>query len=213
MAVNDIYSLDAVFVQSGREWMIGEYYRISTNDATKTPVVIAAALAVDWKITLFDSVLDTMLSDDVDLVATVAQLIYPTSDFGVEQPWTVSSGSVVSPPLPAHTCALFKQTGFAHGRSFQGRVFLSGMPTTFQDDGRVSAVGKTAYELFGPTVFGPGTLAPIGGSPLILTHVNASKKLMALATDPVFSDIQAGTILPQLSTQRNRTVTTSAFAP
>lgn len=213
MAVNDVYQLSLEFNQDGREWVVVEYYRVSTDDATKTVAQITLGIVTAWKTQFWDAVLENCISDQVDLVALVAQKIHPTRDFQATNILVGAAGTVVAPPMPAHTTALIHQTGTISGRSFQGRVYLSGMPTTFQALGKINSTGGTAYLTHAVIAFGPNIFAPIGGSPLIMTHVNFSKKLAA-AMAPVFmSDIFAAHNPPQLATQRNRTLTTTTFAP
>ena len=213
MALNDVYQLSLEFNQDGREWVVVEYYRISTDDAAKTVAEITLGLVQVWKTQFWDSVLENCVSDDVDFVALVGQKIHPTRDFQATNILVGVSCAVVSPPLPAHTCALIHQTGSISGRSFQGRVFISGVPTTFQAEGKINGVGGTAYLTHAVVAFGQNILAPIGGSPMVMTHVNFSKKLAAAMAPTFMSDIQAANTPPQLETQRNRTLTTKVFAP
>lgn len=214
MAVDDIYRIDAVFLQDAKEWMIGEYYRVKVDDATKTAAEIAAGLAVEWKVDNFDGNIDALISASVNLTATIAQKIYPTADFAAEKPWLVSIGLAANPPLPAQVCALMGQTGEVAGRSFQGRVYLSGLPATFETDGVMNATGATKWDVEGVNAFGANEISPIGGSPLVLIHTNFSRK-RAFAdppTPPFWSDIQSASIRPSLATQRGRSIETSTFS-
>jgi len=215
MAVDDIYKLDYVFVQDGREWMIGEHYRISIDDPAKTPVEIAAGMVVEGRTTFFNGEMDQLLSDEVELTAIVAQLIHPTIDFGVEAPQAAAFGAVAQPPLPAHSAQLIGQSGEAAGRTYQGRVYLSGVPITFQDAGRLTALAESEFTAHGVLVFGAHVMVPITPSPLRMKHTNYSRKRKTAIPPepPVFSDIQAASLRPSIGTQRNRSLTTDAFEP
>lgn len=215
MAVNDIYSLDYVFLQDGREWMIGEYYRVSVDDVAKTPVDIATDLITHAKVFIFDVFMRALISDEVELTATIGQKIWPTMDFGVEQPWSLAFGNVSSPPLPAHTTQLIRQAGESHGRSFQGRVFLSGVPESFQDLGKINLLASGLFGANGTVPFGKRTEQPDAGSVLRMVHTNWSKhrSIQDPPLEPTYSDIQAHVLNPSLGTQRNRKVRALTFAP
>lgn len=214
MAIDDIYKLEAVFLQDGKEWMIGEYYRTSINDGTKTQTQIAIGLTDIWKTALFDSLCDQLISSDVNLVATIAQLIYPIIGFQAEKPWLASPGFGGAPPLPAQVSALMGQTGDIPGRNFQGRVYLSGVPRQFETEGVMNTNGATFWDTVGVLVFGPNILAPISGSIHRLTHCNFSRKRWKAVppTPPYWADIQAASIRPSFATQRGRSIETTEFS-
>lgn len=212
--LNDIYKIDAIFLQDGKEWMIGEYYRVSIEDLTKTPADIAIGAVTQWKIDFFTTGIDQLISASVKLTATIAQKIFPTIDFAAEKPWIAVNGFGGNPPLPAQVCGLMHQTGTIAGRSFQGRVYLSGMPAIFETDGVMNTIGETFWMSVGVAAFGANTMIPIGGSPLQLTHTNFSRK-RANAVPPVapfWSDIQSAFVNPSLATQRPRAIQTVDFS-
>jgi len=214
MAVDDIYKIDAVFLQDGKEWMIGEYYRTSVNDATKTQTEVAIGLAQVWKSDIFDSFVNNLISAAVKLTATIAQVISPITGFAAEQPWLASPGFGGIPPLPAQVCALMGQTGEIPGRSFQGRVYLSGVPTQFETDGVMNTAGETFWNSLGVSAFGANILTPIVGSSHRLTHCNFSRKREGADPQevPFFTDIQAASIRPSFATQRGRSIETFEFS-
>lgn len=211
MAVDDIYQLSMIFGQNGAEWACTSFYREAVADAEQSPTDIAAALARSWVETFYTANLDGCLSNEVDLIATVVQKIHPTRDFQATYTPQSAPGTVASPPMPAHTTAMFSQTGSDHGRSFQGRAYLSGMPRTFEQDGSISPTGVTAYDAFGVKAFGNNSIQPVDGSSLTLIHTNYSPKKAGLGEDKVSSDIQDAALSATLGTQRNRTLKTRQF--
>lgn len=215
MALNDIYRLDATILQDGKEWLIGFYYRVSVDDATKTPVVVAAAMATDWQAQFWTGNIDQLCSDQAGLVGVTAQMFHPTLQFAVTQPYVFDAGAVALVPLPAHSCQLIHQSGLVAGRSFQGRAYLSGIPTSFEDNGVLTVLAESEFVAHGATPFGANTWQPIGGSPLVVTHTNFSKKRANAVppTPPFWSDLQLATLRPTLGTQRGRVIATETFAP
>ncbi len=215
MAIDDIYRLDYVFVQDGREWMLGAFYRVKVDDPAKTATEIAEGMVTEGGTTLFDNELDQLLTTEVDLVATIAQKIHPTFEFFVTQEWAVKSGQVAADTLPAHSTQMIKQIGEAAGRTYQGRAYLSGVPITFESDGALNSLALSEFVGHGLLFFGAHILVPITPSPLRMAHCNFSKKRAnAIPPEPpVFSDIQGAVLRPSLGTQRGRTIATVDFSP
>lgn len=207
MAKDDIYQVNTIYEQDGREWLNTYFYRVEVDDVTMNPPFIALKMALNWELQFFTARIQKLMVNECKLVAIVAQKKWPLPDQDVIHQTTSPGGSLFEQPLPAHTAAMFKQHGAGFGRSFQGRVFLSGVPRSFVSSGGINTDGMTEYQTWGTEPLGKNTWTVDAGFSLKVEHTNFSKKLVADEVDEPWSDIVAATIRPQLTTQRNRLAT------
>jgi hypothetical protein len=116
-----------------------------------------------------------LLSNEWMNDGVMAQLISPTR-YRARFKAVATAGGVVSSSLPSTSCVVLRRKAIASGRQYQGRVFIPGIPTQYEDNSRLGAgviagwtaaadllkeplEGGTAVEAFVPTItkIGPAT--------------------------------------------------------
>ena len=207
MAVDDIYQVNTIYVQSDREWLNTFFYRVSVDDPALNGAAVALKMTQNWELQFFTARIGRLICNVVKIVAITAQKKWPVPDQDAVTEIPASGGNVFEEPMPAHTCAMFKQSSTTFGRSFQGRVYVSGMPRTFENSGGINTTGLTEYQTWGTEPFGKNSWTVATPSPLVVEHTNFSKKLATAGAPTPWADIENATIKPQLTTQRNRTAT------
>jgi hypothetical protein len=140
MAVNDIYQLTVKQRMHGQLVLNVLFYKETVSGSGDAAANLATAfintIMATWK---------TMQSNEISHEAVITQKVFPqpplvphinTSSAG---PGTVSQNA-----LPTSMAAvLTKRTQFA-GPKYRGRLYIAGIPVTYENDSQLSAAGEVA---------------------------------------------------------------------
>jgi hypothetical protein len=170
MAVNDIYRVTVQQTLHSQMILNTLYYRESVGGVGGGSADLAARVA-----NLIVPLMKAVQSNELTHNAVVVQKIFPAPPT-VPATDTSAAGAatVASNSLPTSVASVItKRTAFA-GRKYRGRVFLSGVPASSEDDSKVAAGAVAALNALG-TILSGGVSAGAGPtySPIIW-HKNTS---------------------------------------
>jgi len=98
--------------------------------------------------------LKNVSSSEWDHEYTSAQVISPTRYRMVVQPINLQ-GAIAGNALPSAVAAVIKRTTDRAGRRYQGRIYLPGVPATYEDDSEIAVIKRPLYDTLAANMVTP----------------------------------------------------------
>lgn len=87
-------------------------------------------------------------SSDMDFLGTMAQFIWPIRYVAeIDSNNVTTPGQVVSDPVPNTVAVVIRRRSFLANKSARGRIYVAGIPNTFQTASQVNGVGQPVLAL------------------------------------------------------------------
>jgi hypothetical protein len=97
----------------------------------------------DQALTSWESVLDTIFVNDMSLVSVIARDLSSPTGAAVERfPATTSTGDIAEAGVTNNVALSVKRITALSGRSFRGRVYITGFPTTWRSNTATIATNR-----------------------------------------------------------------------
>lgn len=147
MAINDRYRLTVIGSLHGQTIMNVLHYNVITlganPDASMAPAWLTANKA-KWL---------ACHSNEYTMESILVQKIHPApTSLAVQTAVAAGVGTVAQNSLPTSVAAVLTKTTLFAGPRWRGRLYLSGVPETFESDSQISILGQTAYNVLGASL-------------------------------------------------------------
>lgn len=142
MALGDIYEASLLYSIKGEKVANVLHFREDVTPGTVDPPL---DLANTISASFWTGNLDLVMSNDVTLQMIRARRISPTLGGGILLPVN-TDGQVSADTLPPNNCAVMTLYTARTDRAGRGRVFLSGVPDTWQGDGLIEVAVAPTYQ-------------------------------------------------------------------
>lgn len=157
----DIFLFAADARLDGQQLLLTQYYRAVFNTPEST--VNYLALIDEWHdatelLGAMSAVIAGIYSEDVVNINYWYQKIDPIRLVKQVRSSVNGTGTVASPSLPPGTANVITMRGDIATRRQVGSKHLGGVPSSFSEDGLVTAAGRTAYQLLIDNILGPPVL-------------------------------------------------------
>jgi len=140
MAVGDIYRLNVEAIMHGQTVINVLHYRVTVDAANNGANLVAAfqsSVRASWR---------AAHSNEYAITNYRVQKIAPTPVLiSLDVGEGTGQGLVAENACPVYCCAVLTKRTARAGTGYRGRVFLAGVPVTFEDDSTINAAGQAVY--------------------------------------------------------------------
>lgn len=129
----------------GQETQTTFHWKIENTDGINTVQTLCTEM--------IDEILPdfvTMISDEWVSRVCYARRVHPNPTRGFELSTAAVAGTVVAASLPPSVAGVISRFTNLPGPGGRGRIFVPGVPTSWHEDGLLSAAGLAAYSAFLP---------------------------------------------------------------
>lgn len=153
MAISDIYQLTIVGQLHGQTILNVLHYQQSGGSALNT----SQELVTEWR-AFCEAHWLACCSNEYKIVGYICQRIRPLPVMAAYESGALNlSGTVAQNSLPTSMAAvLTKRTDIA-GRSYRGRIYMAGVPATYEDDSEITGAASNVYGAVATDLVGPMT--------------------------------------------------------
>lgn len=200
MAVGELYTVTFRWEGAAGGYHTTLSYKMLSGTLDQNTLTLLA----DNRGTVLSAFLKSVNSNQMNLVAIKAfQMTGRDETPGLTRFAQPNAGIVASEALPLGGAAVLSILTDAPNAKFNGRMFLSGVPESFQDEGQITAGGTTAYNSLGTALLADTTT--LGPGLAVFTPVVISRFLAGVKrTPPIGHAVLAATVNPFVKNQRRR---------
>jgi len=200
MAVNDLLELTFLSTLHNQEVRNVRHYRVSliSGGSPTAEQQESALISISSQIT---TAMKNCASNEWALYGQKCQRVWPVPrTVGTYSSGNAGAGAVSENSLPSEVTAVVKlKTAFA-GRKYRGRMYMAGVPVTFETDSLITGAGQTLYNTLSSVLDGVLGIA-VGGISYEFTPIILHRSAPGTWTDILNT---TGLVDPILRSQRRR---------